>query len=72
MPSQQTRKPWYQRVDDLLHVRNSAYIVEEIENSAAVVILDELRKAEEELKTVQKRITRLRELVAKAQSAEQD
>jgi cell division protein ZapA (FtsZ GTPase activity inhibitor) len=62
----------FQRVDDLLHVRNSAYIVEEIENSAAVVILDELRKAEEELKTVQKRITRLRELLANAQSAEQD
>jgi uncharacterized protein YlxW (UPF0749 family) len=51
---------------------NSDYVVEEIENTAAVVILEELRKAEEKLKTLQERITRLRELLAKAQSAEHD
>ena len=72
MPSQETQKPLLQRVDNILNSANSDYVVEEIENTAAVVILEELRKAEEKLKTVQERITRLRELLAKAQSAEHD
>ena len=72
MPSQETQKPLLQRVDNILNSANSDYVVEEIENTAAVVILEELRKAEEKLKTLQERITRLRELLAKAQSAEHD
>ena len=72
MPSQETQKPLLQRVDNILNSENSDYVVEEIENTAAVVILEELRKAEEKLKTLQERITRLRELLAKAQSAEHD
>jgi uncharacterized protein YlxW (UPF0749 family) len=72
VPSQETQKPLLQRVDNILNSANSDYVVEEIENTAAVVILEELRKAEEKLKTLQERITRLRELLAKAQSAEHD
>jgi hypothetical protein len=56
VPSQETQKPLLQRVDNILNSANSDYVVEEIENTAAVVILEELRKAEEKLKTLQERI----------------
>ena len=68
MPSRDTREPLQKRVDDYLRVKNSAYIVEEIEDTETQVILGELREAEKELQKIQDRIARLKALLAESQS----
>lgn len=58
-----SEKPLHQRVNEILQLRNASYIVEEIEDNSASEIVEELRKAEKELKQVQHRIARLKGLL---------
>ena len=68
MPAQENHeKPLQQRVSEILQFRDPGYLVEEIENSSVTEILEELRKAEEDLQHVQQRIARLRGLLVTAQ-----
>ena len=60
-----TLKPLQNRVEDYLRSNNSSYFVEEIEDTEANLLVEELREAEEELKQVQNRVARLKELIAK-------
>ena len=58
-----SEKPLQHRVNEILQLRNASYIVEEIEGNSVSEIMEELRKAEKELKQVQHRIARLKGLL---------
>ena len=52
------------RVEDYLRVSTAGYEVEELGDESTEALMDELREAEAQLALLQKRITRLRELLA--------
>ena len=62
------RKPLQLLVTELLHSQNSAYLVDEIEDSETLELVEEIRKAEHELSLLHARIARLRDLLVRVQS----
>ena len=69
MLSQQKARSLKSRVDDYLHVSTKGYEVEELGGASTEAILDELTEAEVQLARLQRRISRLRQLLASMGSA---
>jgi len=65
---QKDEKSLHNRVNDYLRGKPATYAVEESEAATIEAIFEQLHKAEEDLKTVQQRIDRLKWELAKAKS----
>jgi uncharacterized protein involved in exopolysaccharide biosynthesis len=65
---QKNEKSLHNRVNAYLRGKPATYAVEESEEATIEALFDQLQKAEEDLKTVQQRIDRLKWELAKAQS----
>ena len=63
-----TQLSLHQRVDDFLHSHPLAYAVEEPKEESVEAIFTLLKRAEEDLKTAQERVDRLKWELEKAQS----
>lgn len=65
MTGKEIHQPLQRRVDDYLRHKIPAYSVEEIRDESAGVLLEQIREAEHQLEAVQKRIARLKGMLAK-------
>jgi|GEM_PF-2830579 len=65
---QKKQKSLHNRVNDYLRGKPMIYAVDESDEAALEAIFDQLQKAEEDLKSVQERVDRLKWELAKAKS----
>ncbi len=68
MLQKDSEKSLHNRVNDYLRGQPATFVVEESEEATIEAIFDQLHKAEEDMKTVQQRIDRLKWELAKAKS----